>query len=416
MDILFLILYLLMIVLVILCCAELLVPIGYLIFFIWRAVQKGGNIEKAHKQTDRVLDTKSKGLTQVCEPLEALLHLYEDPQKDINELTLGASLHSRMTASREVLFKNGIIRKLRFVNVESDQAKSGKLYRKWDQGGKEWRACTLSADALDEYIDIQSGRVLTSIYYPSVKVYFFMSRRLAVADKTAAAQKDKWGRKIVKTDTFYEGKHLENCPSCGAPLPKGMKDVVCPYCNSTIFSDYYDWQLESYEVEPERIRIRGLIGWVIIALKSADNAARVKKKAKEKIVRFSENDFRQDVYESFRNSENSDELIDLWLGDIDIKKITNTETDTILNVSVPIHKTVICRDETGQISVRKQESKERTDFTRIRYPDRFNKKMAVVSGERFCKNCGAAYTADENGNCLHCGAFLFIDNVKWRKA
>ena len=95
---------------------------------------------------------------------------------------------------------------------------------------------------------------------------------------------------------------------------------------------------------------------------------------------------------------------------------TDGNKDTILNISVPVHKTVICRDETGQISVGKQERKEQTSFTRIRYPDRFNKKTAVVSGERFCPSCGAAYMADENGNCLHCGAFLFVDNVKWRKA
>lgn len=62
---------------------------------------------------------------------------------------------------------------------------------------------------------------------------------------------------------------------------------MCPYCGSTIFSDYYDWQLESLEIEPEHLKLRGFIGWMIIVLASGGNGSRVKKRTKQKIVRFS---------------------------------------------------------------------------------------------------------------------------------
>ena len=74
-------------------------------------------------------------------------------------------------------------------------------------GGKEWRACELGASALEEYIEQASGKVLSSTYYPSVKIDFSMSRRLTSADKAAQTQKDKWGKRTIKTDHFYEGQH-----------------------------------------------------------------------------------------------------------------------------------------------------------------------------------------------------------------
>ena len=39
---------------------------------------------------------------------------------------------------------------------------------------------------------------------------------------------------------------------------------------------------------------------------------------------------------------------------------------------------------------------------------------ATISGEKYCLSCYAPFTPDEKGNCVHCGAFLFRDSVKWK--
>ena len=198
------------------------------------------------------------------------------------------------------------------------------------------------------------------------------------------------------------------------PGDKWGRKIVCPYCGSTIFSDYYDWQLESLEIEPEHLKLRGFIGWMIIVLASGGNGSRVKKRTKQKIVRFSENDFRQDVYESVLKDELSENLIDLWLGEIEIRKITNTDKDTILKTAFPVNKTVIRQGTDGALKIDHRCEFIRADFMRNRYPDRFMKQGKVVSGERCCPACGAAFTPDEDGNCIHCGSFLFKENYKWR--
>ena len=132
-------------------------------------------------------------------------------------------------------------------------------------------------------------------------------------------------------------------------------------------------------------------------------------------MRFSENDFRQDVYESFLVHEKNENLIDMWLGELDIRKINNTDKDTLISIKVPVYRVYIEKDGTGKSLIHSTKQNEWATFTRMRYPNRFRKEDAVVSKEKSCPTCGGAFTPDDNGNCRFCGTFLFKDNVKWKR-
>lgn len=399
---------------VLLLIGELLTALIYLIVIVWHIHMKGYHIQRARNMKDRFFDTESRALTEACAPLGAVLRLYEDPDSELTGCLVSENLHQRITFCQKTLNRYGIIRRLRFVDVMAAQKKSGQIYRRWDHGGKEWRSCELGASALDEYISRSTGKVIHSAYYPSVQISFSMSRRLADDERRASTKKDKWGRKIVKDDSFYKDMHLEKCPSCGGELPETLKDVICPYCGSTIFSDYYDWQLETFEIEPQHLKLRGLIGWMVSIMTSDKNGARVKKRSKQKIVCFSEYDLRRDIYDSIMSLEDKDDLIDLWLGDIEIRKIINTENDTILKVAVPIHSLYIEQREEGNLIINNRKETFRASFARDRYPERFRKHGAVISDERCCPSCSAPFMPDENGNCIQCGAFLFKENYRWK--
>ena len=108
-------------------------------------------------------------------------------------------------------------------------------------GGKEWKACELEAAALEEYVEQASGRVLSSTFYHSVRIDFSMSRRLTSTDKSKQTEKDKWGKRVVKTDKFYEGKQITNCPSCCAPFTPDEKGN-CVHCGAFLFRDSVKWK------------------------------------------------------------------------------------------------------------------------------------------------------------------------------
>lgn len=410
-----LLVWLIIALVVLLIVAEGLVVLAYLLVMVYNAYMKPYNIKSARNLPDgEVFEKEKKSVKSSAEYIEDILSLYEKPDVVKTRYRMGNNLYQRVNATREILNRNGIIRKIRLVSVGVEKTDKGQMFRKWDQGGKEWRAAEISAAMTEEYIESNSGRILLNNYYPSVRVRYSMSRRIKAEDRENANRKDKWGRKIEIKEPLYEGEKLKNCPSCGAELPDDLKDVVCPYCNSTIFSDYYDWQVESLEIEPKKPVLRGFIGWCIYIMNSKAISFGVNNKKKTKIVRFSENDFRQDVYESFLSDERADNLVDMWLGSMDIKSIKNTEKDTIINIRVPVYRIVLDGTQ-GSYTIKSDIRDVKAAFTRVRYPNRFRKEDAVVSAEKMCPTCGGAFTPDDKGNCKFCGTFLFMDNMKWRR-
>ena len=394
---------------------ELLVALIYVYVLVSRKLEKPGNMKKATELPEGVaFDPRGKSAETACDYINSVVMLYEAPTGAKTKYRISNSLDERITKTKETLAGYGIIRKVRFVDVKAELSEKGEPFKKRNHGGKEWRSCTMNAAMVELYESAADGRILLDSYYPSVSVNYSLSRRIMAKDSAEAAKKDKWGRKIVKNDTFYEDIKIDTCPSCGAKLPENLKDVTCPYCQSTIFSDYYDWQVESLDIAPDRLKIMGLVGWIIYGFDWLKGYRPVKLRKKFDIVRFYDNDFRQDVYESLSESESSSDLIDMRLGVIYVRSARNTETDTILDISVPVDK-IVAVNNSGALSVKRVSENVRAKFIRTRYPNRFRKGDAVISAEKSCPSCGAPFVPDENGNCQYCGRHLYRDNVKWKR-
>ena len=395
---------------------EVLIMLGYLLTVIYEASLKSTDIKNAEKMAEgEVFEKKNKSITEACSYVEDVFKWMENGGEKSFRYKTGLVLDKRLDATASVLNRNGITRSLKLVSMKTKKTDSGKDCRKWDQYGKEWMGYEIHSAAIEEYKRKSDGEVIFRKYYPRVDLFFSVSRRLQKKEKNKSLEKDKWGRKIDKTDKYYSEKELKNCPSCGAELPQNLKDVTCPFCESTIFSDYYDWQVESLEIVPFKRKVRGTIWWIIYAFNKRKPGQLVINNNKEKIVRFSENDFRQDMYESCLNDAVEGDTVDMFFGPVKITKVKNTDTDTIIEAKFPV--TSICIKNTSSepqiVSSTKNISRA---YKRVRYPDKFHKDGAVISAEKKCPSCGGAFAPDDNGNCTYCGTYLFRDNVKWTQA
>ncbi len=392
---------------------EVLIMLGYLLTVIYEATLKSSDIKTAEQMAEgEVFDKKNKALTEACGYVEDIFKWIENGGEKSFRYKTGYILDKRLDATAEVLKRNGITRSLRFVSMKIKQTDSGKNCRKWDQFGKEWMGFEIHGAVIEEYKKRSNGEVVFHKYYPRVDLFFSLSRRLQTKEKNKSHEKDKWGRKIDKKDEYYSDKKLKYCPSCGAELPQNLKDATCPFCESTIFSDYYDWQVESLEIVPFKRKVRGTIWWIIYAFNKRKTGQLVINKIKEKIVRFSENDFRQDMYESCLDEAGTGETIDMFFGPVKVTSVKNTDTDTIIETKFPVTSISIINVSSALQVVTDTKNVSRT-YKRVRYPDRFHKDDAVISAEKKCPSCGGAFAPDDNGNCTYCGTYLFRDNVKW---
>ena len=401
--------------LILLLAAEGLVLLCYLVVLLYRKWEKTVNIRNAANIPEgEFFEKESKSAKKVSEYIEDVLLFTQEYEDRKLKYQISESLHEKIDGIRKSLRSQGITRKLKIVNVNVKQNKSGRLFRVWNYGGKEWNACDMNTSIIEQYTSNSNHEVLCENYYPSVLISYTMSRRLKDEDLNALQRKDKWGRQIVKKEEFYKDKILRNCPSCGAELPENLKDIVCPYCGSSIYSDYYDWQIESLEIQPRRMQIRGFFGWVHYLFEPDIFGSEVKNKRKEKIVRFSPNDFRQDVYESVLDQYKQREYLDIWIGAIEVTSIRNTDDETFLKIKVPVYITE-SEQRNGVLELKTSREILSATFKRVRYPNRFQKKNTVISAEKQCPNCGGTYAPDEKGNCTYCGTFLFKDNIKWKR-
>lgn len=355
-----------------------------------------------------------KMLHYLADPIGPVLDFWNDLYADEFSCFVGEGLNAKVKCSKANLKEKGVRRQLivrpYFISLSS----KGKTFRKWDDGGREWQASDINASVLESYYSMADNSLISSYYYSSVLLTPLISRRLGAREKEEANKRDKWGRKI-KQGSFYDDKRIYICPSCGGELSKDLKDPICPFCNSTIFSDYYDWQIEGVEIIPDEIEFRTFIDTLIWFFSSENIGCRVsfkhKYKGKKRVVRFSENAFYYDVYDSCMETADQDSLVDMWLGKIKILKVTHTEKETFLKIKVPVWSTLLTVDS----KVVKKKEVKRATFVRTRYPNKFDKDTAVVAKEKECPNCGGEYVVDREGRCIHCGTFLFMDNSHWRE-
>lgn len=386
-----------------------------LITFMIMRWQKKEKIQEMHAFPEGVLyQARNKSSDEAFKSIAALLAFWENPYADQFPCLVGRCMHEQIKRSKKTMKLHSVYRKLRFIDVNVQSGKNGKIYRNWSNSDKEWRYCYIDAIVLEQYCEIKTNRVIKEKYYPKMAITYLMSRRLSPDDKKRARSVDKWGR-IREIKSFYHDKGLTNYPSCGAELSRDIKDIVCPYCGSTIFADFYDWQVELLAINKGRnpFACIAYLVWFLFAYNPVETLVGGKSKKgnqrDKRIVRFSENDFLCNVYEDLFDRIPEDTFIDLNVGDMRVRKVRNTEEDNYVTLKIPVQRAYFT--ENG--SIRTDKEKQIITYRRKRYPNRFQAKDAVAFKEKQCPACGGAFSPDEQGNCTFCGNFLLLDNTKW---
>ncbi|MBQ6380232.1 MAG: hypothetical protein IJJ41_01340 [Clostridia bacterium] len=356
----------------------------------------------------------------------------------------------RMQTIIRSLQVHGVRRDLRlFGTISTIEGGKKQGFKKWNEGGREWREGTLSSTLLDTYIDPHSGKIVQDRYFPNVKISVVQSRHIRYEDakQQAANQKDKFGymKKQTPEAPLYAQSKRIICKSCGAEVEINTQQVTCPYCGGQLFSQFHDWQTEHFSVEPiaeyplsrvfvctgmafassfltliiKRIlsgntdfsllallvMIAVTVG-AILSFNAILNA--IQKKRKQQIVRFSEHQFKRCDYEELWQQLQHKDILDFFLGDVSILNVKNTEQTTELSIRVPLFTQSY---RSGAVVFEK--TKWEGSFTRARYPERLKSTGAIVE-ERECPSCGGNFTPDSNGCCAYCGYGLKTSNAKWK--
>ena len=384
---------------------------------------------------------------------EPMLYAWHDADENKLPARMDKSFLERMQRMIHVLKKNGIRREIKpsfscngtGYNDRGDEI----IFRKWKDGSRDWREGTIESSLLDAYTDVRSGKVIYSKFYPNVRITVLQSRHMRHEDakKAAESKKDKFGytkKKKPEEPAYNEIKTIV-CNSCGAEVEINAQQVTCPYCGGQLISQFHDWQTEHFALEPVaeypfiRIVIRTLLAFIssllvllvqniafgkdgitfiglaitiVLTLSGISIYNFILKKKQEKlkkqIVRFSEQQFKICVYEELWKQYKTRDIIDFYLGNIELKKVVNSEDTTELTVEVPINLI-----ELKGSSVSNEKNKFKGTFTRARYPERLKATGALIE-EKDCPSCRSNFVPDKNGCCSYCGYSLKISNSKWK--
>lgn len=385
--------------------------------------------------------------------IEPMLYAWHDADERKLPPRMDKNFLERMQRMIRVMKKNGIRREIKssvsIMDTGYDDYGKEIIFKKWNEGGREWREGVISSNILDMYTDSRSGKVISEKYYPNVRMTLLQSRHIRFEDakKAAKERKDKFGymKKKKPEQTFYDEIKKIVCNSCGAELEINAQQVTCPYCGGQLISAFHDWQTEHFAVEPVteypfvRVIIRtviaflsclfvlliqsfvlkfeqtSLFGFASIVVLTLVGTYIYKiileskqKRLKKQIVRFSEHQFKTCVYEELWKQYKNREILDFYLGNIELKQVENTEEITNLTVEVPIYMI-----EYKNGAVVNEKYKFKGVFTRARYPERLKSKGALIE-EKDCPSCRSNFVPDSHGCCSYCGYGLRTSNAKWK--
>ncbi len=131
----------------------------------------------------------------------------------------------------------------------------------------------------------------------------------------------------------------------------------------------------------------------------------------KKITRFSENLFRSSILEELWKRADPETTLEMYLGEIKYKSVTNTEDQSFITAMVPLRTRTI--DSSGKIST--ATTRKKLKMVRARYPNKL-KSQGEILVNKSCPSCGVPFLPDDHGACSYCGYSLQVDNSKWRIA
>lgn len=356
-----------------------------------------------------------------------VLYAFYRSDETLLPVRIDSKCRDRLVHEIKCLNRHKIGRVLKFSACRMDDTSGKTGWKKSNEGGREWREGTIRGRIQDCLIRLDTGETISERLIRDGFVTIVQSRRIRSDDR----REDK--------SLYYDDTEKIICRSCGAEVERSSEITICPYCGAYIESDFYDWQLESFEIGKEGADVFKYIGiltaavfmpliismllsenWyaglapgfcigIILALILIGAYMLLFKDYSKQIVRYSENTLRKNIVEYLWNQPCDKDLLERNLDEFSIRKVDNSEMETRITVKMHIK-------EQRYIPDGKLESKGKSEIltlTRARYPDRMKAK-GVIFQEKECPACGANYVPDKNGNCSYCGYGLYVQNRNWK--
>lgn len=388
----------------------------------------------------------TKDMKQAIEPL-----LLSWGNADSSYLTgrMDTTFRQMQENSIRLLQRHGLRRVIRLQKTKMKNTGKPGNFKNWNDGGRQWREGEAEGSLRDTYVDA-SGRTVNDELIRNARIAVRQSRHIRCKDLAAEKERKRQGKKGNKE--FYEEVREQRCYSCGAEITISGAETTCPFCGRPVFSNFYDWQTQDFVIENEGFGktllmflpvvpvtfivtlliflpfmdvIKGdaafalmllaggvIVGFIatLIVLVLFEHIFNKSSKTK-KITRFSENLFRSSILEELWKRADPETTLEMYLGEIKYKSVTNTEDQSFITAMVPLRTRTI--DSSGKIST--VTTRKRLKMVRARYPNKL-KSQGEILVNKSCPSCGVPFLPDDHGACSYCGYSLQVDNSKWKIA
>ena len=356
-------------------------------------------------------------------------------------IPLGKADQKLLPARMDMTFRKKIVSKINRLNKNNlccniyvtDVVPVPKNdFETWSDDGREWRESVLKCSTLERFESTEDNTVRHEIYRKNSSLRILQSRHVRSADRNE------------KKKSYYSDMLRITCPSCGADVRLVSQQVICEYCGAVIKNEFYDWQIESFELYESistnlkrffQLLVSGCILFLCvflclylikdteISLAAGVGAAvlafgviitpiiygKVKQeKLAGKIARYSENYLRACLNEHFWENESDEDLLDFSVDTIKLLKVAHTEETTTVTADIFGTKTFLPENQKPFT----KKFKKRLIIQRARYPEK-RKADGEFYVEKDCPSCGANFMPDENHCCSFCGFGLQVNNAKW---
>ena len=410
-------------------------------------VQGGGKMARVAKMRKPVEGSPLTGTSlsgEMKKAMEPVLLTWENADSRYLTGRMDTTFREMEENTIRLLQKHGLRRRLRFCDMRMMNTGKPGNFKSWNDGGRQWREGEADGTALEDYIDVQ-GNIVSSEYFRTAGVSVRQSRHVKCSDLSKEKERKKQGKK--GTTSFYEEETAQKCYSCGADITISGKETTCPFCGRPVFANFFDWQTQAFSFErvtmaktlidifpfivvtffctllmllpfgsavAEDIEFALLMtaAGVVVGIIMTFVLVLLWEKffdAERKLKSVYPNLFRSSILEELWKKEDRDHTLEMWLGEIKYKSVTNTEETSTVVADVKISRRII--DDSGKIT--SSDEKKRLTMVRARYPQKLKSKGEILENKS-CPSCGVPFLPDDHGACTYCGYSLQVDNSKWK--